>query len=135
MNKEKTIFEKIVSGEIPSNKVYEDEDIFAFLDIKPYSPGHTLVIPKKSYKDIFEIPEEILNKLFQAVKKISVAVKSSTEADAIKITMNNGKAAGQIVFHSHVHVVPKFDNKKFPEGYKYEEEEADSIAKKIQSEI
>jgi histidine triad (HIT) family protein len=107
---EKTIFEKIVAGEIPCYKVYEDSDTFAFLDISPNQYGHTLVITKQPFKNIYEIPGEITGKLFQTAQKIAVAVKKATEADGININMNNEPAAGQVVFHVHVHIIPRFEN-------------------------
>ena len=107
---EKTIFEKIVAGEIPSFKIYEDAETFAFLDISPANYGHTLVITKQPYKNIYEIPVEIAGQLFQTVKKIATAIKKATSADGINIVMNNESAAGQIVFHAHIHIIPRFEN-------------------------
>jgi histidine triad (HIT) family protein len=107
---EKTIFEKVISSELPHYKVYEDEETFAFLDINPNNYGHTLVVPKKPYKNIFELPADVIAKLFQVVQKIAIAVKKAVEADGINIVMNNEPAAGQIVFHAHIHVIPRFEN-------------------------
>lgn len=107
---EKTIFEKIVAGEIPCYKVYEDSETFAFLDINPSQYGHTLVITKQPFKNIYEIPGEIAGQLFQTVQKIAAAVKKATESDGINIVMNNESAAGQIVFHAHIHIIPRFEN-------------------------
>ena len=130
---EKTIFEKIASGEIPSFKVYEDENTFAFLDISPASYGHTLVIPKKPYKNIYEIPTEEAGKLFQAVKKVAVTIKKALEADGVNIVMNNEAAAGQIVFHAHIHIIPRFENDGGYHGkhLTYPEGKAREIADKI----
>lgn len=130
---EKTIFEKIVAGEIPSFKVYEDNETFAFLDINPANYGHTLVIPKKPYKNIYEIPTVLAGKLFQTVQKIAVAVKKSVEAEGINIVMNNESAAGQIVFHAHVHVLPRFENDGgyHKKNITYPEGKAQEIANKI----
>jgi histidine triad (HIT) family protein len=128
---EKTIFEKIIDKEIPSYTVYEDENTYAFLDINPNNPGHTLVIPKKPYVNIFDIPEDILKDVIVTVKKLSPVVKEVVKADGIKLIMNNGEAAGQVVFHAHIHIIPRFDNDNWPS--KYKEGEAEEIAKQIQS--
>ncbi len=101
------IFCKIVAGEIPATKVHETEDTLAFLDVKPVSPGHTLVIPKKHYENIFDIPEDVLAKVISETKYIAKTVKESTDADGISISQNNGEAAGQIVRHLHFHVIPR----------------------------
>jgi len=131
------LFLKIVKGEIPSHKIYEDEYTFAFLDIAPNNHGHTLVIPKERFKDIYDIPEETLCRVMNAVKKVSVAVKKATNADGINIAMNNEPAAGQIVLHAHIHVIPRFKD----DGYKhwgkkeYKEGEAEKVAEKIRAEL
>lgn len=132
MTEEKTIFQKIVDGELPSYKVYEDEDTYAFLDINPNSKGHTLVIPKKPYVNIHDIPEETLSKVMLVVKKLSNVIKESLSADGIKIIMNNGEVAGQVVFHSHTHIIPRYINDTYPR-YKYEEGEAEEVAEKIRN--
>lgn len=131
---DKTIFEKIILGEIPCFKVYEDETTFAFLDINPKSPGHTLVIPKKHYRNIHDLPDDISAALFISVKKIASAVKEVTNCDGIKIIMNNEAAAGQVIFHAHVHIIPHFDNAeiKRPKNYKYFASEAEGLSAKIQ---
>jgi len=130
---EKTIFEKVISGELPHYKVYEDEETYVFLDAFPSAYGHTLVVPKKPYKNIYEIPTELAGRLFQIVQKISVAIKKAVEAEGINIVMNNEPAAGQIVFHAHIHILPRFENDG---GYhskhlKYPDGKAQEIADKI----
>lgn len=102
------LFCKIVKGEIPAKKVYEDSNSFAFLDINPRNPGHTLVIPKRHYETIFDIPSSEAGKLFESVRKIAGMVKNGMNAHGINISQSNGKAAGQIVSHLHVHVIPRF---------------------------
>jgi len=131
MNEEKTIFEKIIEGEIPSAKVYEDENTFAFLDINPSTPGHTLVVPKKPYKNIYEMPENNLSYLMNSVKKVSSVLKEALSADGIKIMMNNDPVAGQEVFHAHVHIIPRFKNDNWPKKYKYKEGEVEDILEKL----
>jgi len=129
------IFCKIIKGEIPSYKIYEDKDFLAFLDINPLNPGHTLVIPKEHHKNLQELPNNLVEKLFCVVKKISALIKNETKADGINILINNGEVAGQIVFHIHVHILPRFKN----DGYthwksraSYKEGEVEKLAKKIQ---
>ena len=107
---EECIFCKIIKEEIPCYKVYEDNDFLVFLDIKPVNIGHSLVIPKKHYKNIFDLPEDLIAKYFVLVKKIASIIKKSINADGINIGMNNEIAAGQVVFHSHIHIIPRFDN-------------------------
>lgn len=106
---ENCIFCKIVRGEIPSRKIYEDEKVLAFLDISPQSLGHTLVIPKKHFADIYEIDNEELCNLISSVKSISEHVKTVLKSDGIKIVQNNGVSAGQTVFHIHFHIIPVYD--------------------------
>lgn len=104
------IFCKIIKGEIPCKKVYEDDKTFAFLDISPIHKGHTLVIPKEHHENILDMPEETLAELAKTVKKVSKAVKQATDADGFNVTQNNGAAAGQAVFHFHMHIIPRFEN-------------------------
>jgi len=131
------LFVKIAKGEIPSHKIYEDEHTFAFLDRSPNNPGHTLVIPKERYKDIYEIPEDVLSHVMNTVKKVSIAVKKAVGADGINIGMNNEGAAGQVVFHAHIHVIPRFkdDGLKPWSKKEYKEGEADDVALKIRAEL
>ncbi len=134
---EDCIFCKIVKGEIPSSKVYEDEDVFAFLDIGPVHKGHTLVIPKKHFETILDIPENELKELILAIKKIANAVEKGVNADGFVITMSNRKAAGQVVPHVHFHIIPRFENdglKFWPQG-KYEEGEMEEFKNKIVNEL
>ncbi len=102
------IFCKIVSGEIPSEKVYEDDTIFAFLDIAPLNPGHTLVVTKEHYENALDVSDELLSAAIRTAKKIGNALKNAVRADAVNIVINNGKEAGQIVPHFHIHVIPRF---------------------------
>lgn len=128
------LFLKIVSGEIPSARVYEDEETFAFLDIKPCAKGHTLVIPKTYTRDIFSIGEKEFGRLMETVHKIAHALKKTTNAEGMNIVMNNEAAAGQEVFHAHIHVIPRHkDDGVFtpPKHTTYEEGEMDEYAKKI----
>ena len=100
------IFCKIARKEAPANTVYEDEKVIAFLSIQPINIGHTLVVPKRHYENIYEIPEEEVTYLYKIVKKMASAVKKAVDAEGIRIVQNNGEAAGQVIFHLHVHVIP-----------------------------
>ena len=106
---EDCIFCKILRGEVPSDKVYEDDVAIAFLDINPISDGHTLVIPKKHYLDFLHMPREDFSAFTGALKKVAKAVKTATQADGVNICANVGEAAGQIVFHAHFHIIPRFE--------------------------
>lgn len=111
---EECVFCKIVRKEAPSSVVYEDSEVLVFMDIRPVSEGHTLVIPKQHYENIFETPEEQIAAVLKITKRISAAVKVATNADGISIVQQNGKAAGQEVFHLHVHIIPRFEGVKMP---------------------
>ncbi len=110
------IFCKIINGEIPSYKIYEDDDVYAFLDINPVSCGHTLVVPKEHYCDIFEIPDNLLSKINIVVKKLSSTIKEKLKCDGINVLQNNGSCAGQTVFHYHVHIQPVYVDSKIDES-------------------
>ena len=103
------IFCQIVSGQIPSSKVYEDEEVLAFLDITQVTTGHTLVIPKKHYRNMLEMDAEAASSLFARVPKIAKQLQEKLGASGVNIINNNEEAAGQTVFHTHVHLLPRFD--------------------------
>jgi histidine triad (HIT) family protein len=122
---EECLFCKIVKGELPSSKIYEDEDTLAFLDLFPVNKGHSLVISKEHYENIFDVPEESLSKISSVMKNVADAVKKGVNADGISITQSNGKPAGQVIFHIHFHIIPRFKEdglKLWPQG-KYKENE------------
>ncbi len=104
------IFCKIIQGEIPSDKVYEDETVMAFMDVKPVSRGHLLVIPKKHSTNISETEDHITSDIIIKANKIAKAVVKAVGAHGYTISTNNGEAAGQTVFHLHFHVIPRFTN-------------------------
>ncbi len=103
-----TLFEKIIAGDIPCYKVYEDDFVFAFLDIAPLSKGHTLVIPKEAVAYLHELSEDSAKALGKALVKVSAAVLEATGATAYNILQNNGAEAHQVVDHVHFHIIPKF---------------------------
>jgi histidine triad (HIT) family protein len=102
-----TLFSKIIRGEIPCHKVYEDELVFAFLDINPLSAGHTLVIPKEPAVTLDELSDEAAAAIGRALPRISRAVLKATGATDFNVLQNNGVAAHQAVFHVHFHIIPK----------------------------
>lgn len=103
------IFDKIIAGEIPSYKVYEDDDVVAFLDISQVTPGHTLVVPKQEVSDIFDYTDDIAQRTLLKLPKIAKAIKSSDDSIVgMNIVSNNGVAAGQTVPHSHWHLIPRY---------------------------
>ncbi len=111
---EDCIFCKIVHRQAPSSVVYEDERTMAFMDIRPVSEGHSLVIPKKHFVDVFDTPNDELAAMYVLSKRVALAVKKATGADGITIVQQNGAAAGQDIFHIHVHIIPRFEGKKVP---------------------
>jgi histidine triad (HIT) family protein len=114
MNVNSCAFCNIARKQAPASFVYEDENVLAFLDIRPLNEGHTLVVPKEHYATIFEAPEELVAHLHRIVKRVALAVRESTKADGISIIQQNGKAAGQEIFHLHVHVIPRYEGQKLP---------------------
>ena len=103
------LFCKIINGDIPSLKVYEDEHVFAFMDIMPLTKGHTLLIPKTHCKDLFEMPEDVARNLYAAAPKVANAIKAAFQPAGMNTVNNNGAAAGQTVFHYHLHLIPRYD--------------------------
>jgi histidine triad (HIT) family protein len=131
------VFCQIVKGEIPSHKVYEDDDVYAFLDISPINYGHTLVITKEHYNNMEAITEEDLCKLISAVKKIGKALKDGLGVRGYNISENNDPVSGQVVPHIHFHVIPRRSKdglKLWPQG-KYGDGDAEEIAEKLKSEL
>ncbi|HTQ81159.1 MAG TPA: HIT family protein [Thermoanaerobaculia bacterium] len=102
-----TIFDKILAGEIPSHKVYEDEHVYAFLDIGPLSPGHTLVIPKERRAQLHQLSDESAAALGRVLPRLCRAVLQATGATDYNVLQNNGPAAHQVVMHVHFHIIPK----------------------------
>ncbi len=107
---EDCLFCQIVDGQIPGRTVYEDERTYAFLDVNPLAPGHTLVIPKAHHEHVQDLSPDLAGDLFATVNRITPAVEAAVDADGTTIAVNNGEAAGQEVPHVHVHVVPRFDD-------------------------
>ena len=111
---EDCIFCKIVRGEIPSYKVKETENLFVMHDINPFSKGHLLVLPKKHYENIFDIPEELLREMVSITKEMSLKIKKELKPEGIIIMQNNGAKAGQSVFHFHIHIKSVYHDTDIP---------------------
>jgi len=114
VNNGSCIFCRIAQKQVPASLVYEDEKAVAFLDIRPLNEGHTLVISKEHYENLFDIPQELIAYLHGITKRVALAVKKATEADGISIIQQNGKAATQEIMHLHIHVIPRYDGQKLP---------------------
>ncbi len=107
----KDIFDKIIQGEIPAYKVYEDDDVLAFLDLSQATPGHTLMVPKQHVADIYDYDDKLAQRVLTKIPKIARAIKDSdSNIIGMNILVNNGAAAGQSVFHSHIHFIPRYAN-------------------------
>jgi histidine triad (HIT) family protein len=118
------IFAKILRGELPAYKVYEDERAFAFLDIMPRAPGHTLVIPKAPARNILDIAPDDLAHVIKVVRKIARAGMKAFAADGVTVQQFSEPAGGQVVFHLHVHVMPRKDGEALKPPASYKEEPA-----------
>ncbi|RUV74390.1 MAG: HIT family protein [Mesorhizobium sp.] len=103
------IFAKILRGEIPSHRVYEDDAVVAFMDVMPQGPGHTLVVPKAQSRNLLDADPAVFGPLFANVQKVARAVKKAFDADGVTVMQFNEPASGQTVFHLHVHIIPRFE--------------------------
>ena len=103
------LFCKIISGEIPSQKIYEDDAVLAILDIAQTTKGHTLVMPKKHYENVLEMPEDEYTVLMLQVQKLAQKIVANLEANGVNILANTNEAAGQTIPHAHVHIIPRYD--------------------------
>lgn len=113
-----TIFSKIIKGEIPSHKIYEDDKVFAFLDIGPLSTGHTLVIPKEAAPTLDQLSDESAAAIGRVLPRLCRAVMKATGASDFNILQNNGASAHQVVMHVHFHIIPKFEHEGLGIGWK-----------------
>ena len=109
MTDDKCIFCKIANGEIPSSTIYEDEDFRVILDLGPASRGHALILPKNHYQDVCALDEAVAAKALPLAAKIGAAMKKALGCSGFNVVQNNGKSAGQTVFHFHIHVIPRYD--------------------------
>ncbi len=131
---ETCIFCKIIRGDIPCTKVYEDENVISFLDIAPANKGHSLVVPKEHYDTLIEAPEEIINYRLKVAKKVARAMSSSLANEGFNVLINNNKVAGQLVPHVHIHIIPRFKGDGIRLNWspkKYKDKEIGEFAEKI----
>ena len=118
MKDETCIFCKIANGEIPSATLYEDEDFRVILDLGPATKGHALILPKEHYADLYEIDEEVAAKAFKLAKKMVTELTEVLGCDGYNVVQNNGAAAGQTVFHFHMHLIPRYKDDEVGLGWK-----------------
>lgn len=135
---EDCVFCRILRGEIPCTKVYEDGKVLAFLDIAPMNPGHTVVIPKIHACSTTDIPVEYLTAMTAAAPKIGVALMRVVKAEGFNLLINNGRVAGQMVPHVHLHVIPRFATDQVvmtSPGVSYAEGEMEDLQRKLQERL
>ena len=107
---ENCLFCKIVGGSIPSAKIYEDEHVYAFMDINPVNKGHCLVIPKGHWANLLEMPDDLCGPVLSAVKRVADGVMGATGAEGFNCLQNNHAVAGQVIFHAHWHILPRYSD-------------------------
>jgi len=131
------IFCKIVNGEIPCEKIYEDDKVLAFLDIKPAVKGHTLLITKIHWQDFLSLPDDLIAHLFHRAKGIAPAIIKGAGADGFNIGINNGSSAGQVINHCHLHIIPRYPNDGLNnwQGKDYETEEIKKYGEAIRQHL
>ena len=118
MRDQNCIFCKIAAGEIPSATLYEDDDFRVILDIEPASKGHALILPKEHYANLYELDDELAAKVLVLAKKMVTKLIDIVGCDGYNVVQNNGKAAGQTVFHFHMHLIPRYENDDVKIGWK-----------------
>ena len=138
MNEDDCVFCKMVAGQIPAAKIYEDEAVLAFLDIGPISDGHALVIPKQHFEKLHDCPSQLLAQISSCLGKVAKAVVEAMDFEGYNVLCNNGRAAGQIVAHVHFHIIGRKTGddlfNRWP-AYKYEEGIVEEMAEKIRENL
>ena len=137
MVQDHAIFCKIAAGEIPSKTIYEDEKYRVILDLGPATRGHALILPKNHYANLFELPEEDAKEVICLAKKMATIMKDKLGCDGFNLVQNNGEAAGQTVFHFHMHLIPRYENDGQEIGWKPgspSQDELEEIKKQIAGE-
>lgn len=131
------IFCKIVRGDIPSYKIYEDDKVSAFLDIMPVNKGHVIVVPREHYENLVDTPSEVLCSIMSVIKKIVPAILKSVKSEGFNLGVNNGYIAGQAVPHLHFHIIPRFSNDghRLFESGAYNSGEAEEIQEAIKTNL
>ena len=135
MRDDNCIFCKIANGDIPTNTVYEDDDFRVILDASPATKGHSLILPKEHYKDMYEIDEDVASKAMRLAKKLTVSMTDKLGCDGFNILQNNREVAGQTVFHFHMHLIPRYEGGKSILTWGHEEfsdDEMKDICKTLQ---
>jgi histidine triad (HIT) family protein len=134
MSSDDCVFCKIVGGQLPATKIYEDAVTLAFLDVGPISDGHTLVVPKRHFEKLHDCPADLLGQICGCLGKIADAVSAAMNSDGYNMLCNNGRAAGQIVEHLHFHIIPRNDGDGLLNrwaSYTYEKGKIETVAEKI----
>lgn len=134
--KDDCIFCKLANGVFPTNSIYEDEDFNVILDASPATKGHALILPKEHYDNVYEMPDALLEKTIKLAKKIIQKETDVLGCDGYNIVQNNGEAAGQTVFHFHMHLIPRYTADENGEmiwwkAQKFSDEVLDDLAKKL----
>jgi histidine triad (HIT) family protein len=129
---ENCVFCKIIQKQAPACIVYEDDAVMGFLSNRPVNEGHTLVVPKRHYENIYEMPEDEIASLFKIVKHIAVAVRDAMATEGIRVVQNNGWVAGQVIFHFHVHVIPMKPHEGFSHGVAYRDQSQGRMAEALE---
>ncbi len=135
MKKEDCIFCKLANGIIPTNSIYEDEDFKVILDADPATKGHALILPKEHFANIYEVDDAVAAKILPLAKRLATHMTERLGCDGFNILQNNGEAAGQTVFHLHVHLVPRYDDGRNILTWshvKFSEEETKEICESLQ---
>jgi histidine triad (HIT) family protein len=109
MKDDNCIFCKLANGDIPTNKIYEDDDFTVIMDASPATKGHALILPKEHYKNLYEMPDDLLEKVMPLAKKLATHMTEVLHCDGFNIVQNNNEIAGQTVFHFHVHLIPRYE--------------------------
>lgn len=118
MKKDDCIFCKLANGDIPTNTLYEDDCVRVIFDAEPAAEGHVLILPKEHFDNIYELDDDTAGHVFKVAKKIATAMNKTLDMDGLNVVQNNGEAAGQTVFHFHMHIIPRYENDTVNIGWK-----------------
>ncbi len=132
------IFCKIANGEIPSAALYEDDDFKVVMDMGPAAKGHSLILPKQHYANVHELPDELAGRAFLLAKRMAGVMTKALDADGFNIVQNNGEAAGQTVFHFHMHLIPRYENDGAGFGWNpgtLTDEDREEVCAKVNAEL
>lgn len=127
MKKDDCIFCKLANGDIPTNVVYEDDTFTVIMDASPATKGHSLIIPKDHYANIYELPEEVAAKTLKLAKKMATEMTDKLKCDGFNLVQNNGEVAGQTVFHFHMHLIPRYEGDGQEIGWEPQEKTAEEL--------